>query len=263
MIIDFHTHIFPEPLAARTLPWLHEICGLPYWTDGTAKGLRASMDRCGVDLCVTLPIVTRPGTMRKINDYAAAQAREWGFVSFGSVHPEEPDWRGELRRFRELGLKGVKLHHDYQNFRFDSRENYAIIEAAFGEDLPVLVHPGIDAVSPSVHRCSTKMLREAMPLLRQGTFIAAHMGAHMALEDAARDVIGQDIYIDVSMARLFYPPEALRPLLLDHDPDRILFATDSPWDDQAQAIAALHALELGDTLEKKILGDNARRVLNI
>lgn len=263
MIIDFHTHIFPEALAAKTLPNMMGYTGIQYQTDGTGKGLRESMDRCGVDLSVTLPIVTRAGTMRKINDYAAAQAKQWGFKSFGSVHPGEPDWRGELKRFRERGLVGLKLHHDYQEFWFDSRENYAIIEAAFEEGLPVLVHPGSDPVSPSVHHCSTKMIKDALPLLKQGTFIAAHLGGHMMIEDAMKDVIGSDIYIDVSMAEVYYPLEAIKPLILAHDPDRILFGTDSPWDDQAKAIAGIRSMQLGAELEKKLFETNARRVLGI
>ena len=263
MIIDFHTHIFPEALASRTLPWMKGFTGIQYQTDGTATGLRASMDRAGVDLSVTLPIVTRVGTMRKINDYAAEQAKKWGFLSFGSVHPDEPDWRGELKRFRELGLVGLKLHHDYQGFWFDTKENYAIIEAAFEESLPVLVHPGNDPVSPQIHRCSTKMIRDALPLLKQGKFIAAHMGGHMMIENAMDDVIGTDVYIDISMAEVYYPLERIRPLILAHDPDKILFGTDSPWDDQAKAVAGVRSMHLGEEIETKILGANAQRLLGI
>ena len=89
MIIDIHTHIFPEALAAKTLPWIKSFTGIQYRVDGTGEDLSRSMKRNGIDLSVTMPIVTRPGTMRKINDYAAEQARKWGFKSFGSVHPGE------------------------------------------------------------------------------------------------------------------------------------------------------------------------------
>ena len=263
MIIDFHTHIFPPALAARTLPWIKEISGVQYQVEGTGEDLRRSMERCGVDLCVTMPIVTRPGTMRKINDYAAEQAAQWGFKSFGSVHPGEPDWRGELRRFHELGLCGLKLHNDYQDFWFDSRECRRIIEAAFEEGLPVLVHPGPDPVSPDTHRCTPQMLRDAMPLLRQGTFIAAHMGGHMALEEALETVVGSDIYLDVSMARIYNPLEAVKRAILAHDPDKLLFGTDSPWDDQKGAVEAIRAMELGTEREEKIFSENAKKVLGI
>lgn len=263
MIIDFHTHIFPENLAARTLPWIKSFTGIQYQVNGTGEDLRRSMDSSGVDMSVTMPIVTRAGTMRKINDYAAQQARQWGFMSFGSVHPDEPDWRGELRRFRELGLVGLKLHNDYQGFWFDSRECRQIIEAAYEEGLPVLVHPGLDPVSQDVHRCTPKMLRDAMPLLRQGVLIAAHMGGHMDLDEAMEYVVGQDIYLDISMVRIYNPPEACKRAILRHDPDKLLFGTDSPWDGQGPAIQAVRDMDLGEELTEKLLKGNAARLLGL
>lgn len=263
MIIDFHTHIFPKPLAEKTLPWIKSFTGIQYRVDGTGEGLCRSAAASGVDLCVTMPIVTRPGTMQKINDYAAEQARTWGFRSFGSVHPGEKEWRAELRRFRELGLCGLKLHNDYQDFWFDSRECRDIIEAAFEEGLPVLVHPGNDPVSPDTHRCTPRMLREALPLLRQGTFIAAHLGGHMMLDEALREIIGEDIYIDVSMASTYNSVEACKRAILMHDPDKVLFGTDSPWDDQAAAIACIRSMELGEERERKIFSENAKRILHM
>ena len=263
MIIDIHTHIFPEALAAKTLPWIKSFTGIQYRVDGTGEDLHRSMERNGIDLSVTMPIVTRPGTMRKINDYAAEQAKKWGFKSFGSVHPAEKEWRSELRRFRELGLCGLKLHNDYQDFWFDSPECRSIIEAAFEEGLPVLVHPGMDPVSPDTHRCTPRMLRDALPLITQGTFIAAHMGGHMALDDAMNEIIGQDVYIDVSMASTYNPVEACRRAILAHDPDRVLFGTDSPWDDQGAAVACIRSMELGEELEEKIFHRNAARILGL
>jgi hypothetical protein len=261
VIIDFHTHIFPEPLAAKTLPWIKSFTGIQYRVDGTGEGLKRSMEANGVDISVTMPIVTNPKTMEKINDYAAAQAAKYGFYSFGSVHPDAPGWRQELRRFRELGLRGVKLHNDYQGFWFDSKECRDIIEAAFQEGLPVLVHPGNDPVSADIHRCTPKMLRDALPLLTQGTFIAAHMGGHMMLQEAMGTIIGSDIYMDMSMVSTYNSLEDTKRAILSHDPDKLLFGTDSPWDGQDEAIACVRSMELGEELENKIFSENAKRIL--
>ena len=263
MIIDFHTHIFPEAIAAETLLKLQNAIRVPYYTDGTAAGLRRAMEQAGVGLCVTMPIVTRPGTTGRINDYAAEQAEKYGFLSFGSVHPEEKGWRGQLRRFREIGLVGLKLHHDYQGFPFDSKENTAVIEAAFEEGLPVLVHAGYDPVSPDRHLCTVEMIRDALPLLRQGVFIAAHLGGNMMLERSMRLLLGEDIWIDTSMGDIYYPEAYIRQAILAHDPDKILFGTDSPWDDQARAIRVIRHMKLGRELEEKILEKNARSILPI
>jgi hypothetical protein len=261
VIIDFHTHIFPEALAAKTLPWIKSFTGIQYRVDGTGEGLKRSMEACGVDACVTMPIVTNPKTMSKINDYAAQQAAQWGFYSFGSVHPDASDWRQELKRFHELGLRGVKLHNDYQGFWFDSKECRDIIEAAYQEGLAVLVHPGNDPVSAQIHRCTPQMLRDALPLLTQGTFIAAHMGGHMMLSEAMDTIIGSDIYMDVSMISTYNSLDDCKRAILAHDPDKLLFGTDSPWDGQDEAIACIRSMNLGQELEDKLFYRNAQRLL--
>ncbi|MBR5314982.1 MAG: hypothetical protein IKU45_06185, partial [Clostridia bacterium] len=71
MIIDFHTHCFPDALAAKAIPKLsHAAGGLLPCTDGTLSGLRASMQDCGVDISVVMNISTNADQMRKVNDFA-------------------------------------------------------------------------------------------------------------------------------------------------------------------------------------------------
>ena len=72
MIIDFHTHIFPDSLAPRTLPHLSKIAhGIPYYTDGTQAGALDAMRRWNIDYSVVLHIATKPGQARRINAFAA------------------------------------------------------------------------------------------------------------------------------------------------------------------------------------------------
>ena len=43
--------------------------------------------------------------------------------------------------------------------------------------------------------------------------------------------------------------------------DRVVFGTDSPWDDQGAALEAIRALTLTEEEKEKILGGNAQRIL--
>ena len=45
MIIDFHTHIFPDKIAGRTLDYLSDIFGASPFADGTYTGLCDSMKK--------------------------------------------------------------------------------------------------------------------------------------------------------------------------------------------------------------------------
>ena len=73
MIIDFHTHIYPQKIAEKTIDFLLD--KIPYEdkkasTNGTVNGLLDSMKRSDVDYSVTLPVVTSPKQFDSINRYA-------------------------------------------------------------------------------------------------------------------------------------------------------------------------------------------------
>ena len=260
-IIDFHTHLFPEKVAARAVAGMYEYCKIPYRTEGDLVHLGQAMAREGVALSVNMPVCTNPAKVRSCNEFAAKVAATARFASFGCLHPAMKGWREELRQFRSWGLIGLKIHNDYQEFFFDSQICQDMIEAAYEEGLMVLVHAGADPVSPGVTRCTPQMIAKAMPLLRQGTFIAAHLGGHLLLDDAMKYVIGSEVYIDSSMAAMYYSDIRCRQAILANDPDRVLFGSDSPWDDQAAAAQIIHRMRLGDALEKKVLWSNAARLL--
>ena len=48
-MIDFHTHIFPEKIAEKTLKFLASRCHIDPYTDGTAPGLSASTKEAGLE----------------------------------------------------------------------------------------------------------------------------------------------------------------------------------------------------------------------
>ena len=52
MIIDFHTHVFPEKIAAATVSALEKNGNTPAFSDGTVSGLIGQMQRAGVDISV-------------------------------------------------------------------------------------------------------------------------------------------------------------------------------------------------------------------
>ena len=70
MVIDFHTHIFPDKIANRTIESLAKnSTSIPY-TDGTDKGLIKNMENAGVDISVALPVLTKPTQFESVLNYA-------------------------------------------------------------------------------------------------------------------------------------------------------------------------------------------------
>ena len=69
-IIDFHTHIFPDKIASRTIESLAKnSTSIPY-TDGTDKGLINNMENAGVDISVALPVLTKPTQFESVAKFA-------------------------------------------------------------------------------------------------------------------------------------------------------------------------------------------------
>ena len=132
MIIDFHTHTFPEKIAARAVASLKAKSHTEAFSDGTVPGLAARNREAGIDLAVVLPVATSPGQVSHINDWAAEQNMKCfrrtpegmqGILSFAAIHPGMEDAPAELRRVREMGFAGVKLHPVYQTNAIDSPES--------------------------------------------------------------------------------------------------------------------------------------------
>ena len=106
MVIDIHTHTFPDKLAATTIPKLEGMSHTRAYVDGTAAGLRASMARAGVDASLVLPVATNPRQVAHVNDSSAQHQRpgpgDWGSTPSAASTRTSPTCRAELARVQEL-----------------------------------------------------------------------------------------------------------------------------------------------------------------
>jgi len=179
MIIDIHTHTFPERIAADTIARLSRAAQLAPHTDGTCGGLTASMRRSGIDCSVILPVATSARQVEKINDASARLSEQYGnegLVSFGCMHPDYAGFAQELKRIREMGLKGIKLHPVYQGVCIDDIRMLRIIGCAAEFGLIVITHAGEDIGFPGKVCCSPRMCRHVVDEIGTFPFILAHMG---------------------------------------------------------------------------------------
>ena len=283
MVVDIHAHTFPEKIAAATLEKLSGVSHLRSFTDGTAAGLAASMAQAGVDFSVVMPVATSPRQVPHINSSAAQLNDAWsatGLLSFGCIHPDCPNWKEELSRVVQLGLKGIKLHPVYQGVALDDPRYLRILDRAGELGLVVLTHTGIDVGYPEVDLCPPEAARRAVDQVGPVQLVLAHMGGWKQWERVADLLAGTSVFLDTSfstgaMAPLdggSYAPEELA--LLDETAflsmvrafgaDRILFGTDSPWTSQAESLAWLQAVPgLRPEEREAILGGNAAALLGL
>jgi predicted TIM-barrel fold metal-dependent hydrolase len=264
MIVDFHTHVFPEQLAARAIHQLSESINHIYMvvTDGTPNGLVQRMDEWGIDVSVVQPVLTNASQVHNINTWAQSICSD-RLVSFGAIDPHSKDYKEQLDFVAELGLKGLKFHPEYQNFLVDDKRMLRVYDYALSKGLILLFHAGFDPGYKPPFKSSPKQYANIIKRLPGGTIIAAHLGSHAMWDDVEEYLVGTEIFLDTSMGFEYYSPEQFTRIAKNHGADKILFATDSPWSHAKAEMEHLLALDLSKEEKALILGENAKRLLGL
>lgn len=258
---DSHVHFFPDALAGKALPRLSGICGCPYYSDGTRAGTLAKLEEWGCIGGLALHIATNAKQQASVNDFAAA-SQHGTLWCFGSVFPGAENALEELRRIKELGLRGVKLHPDYQEFLAGSDAAMPIYAEAEQLGLPIAFHTGRDPYSPGLVHCPPDELGRIADLFPRLTIIAAHMGGMDMPEEAARYLAGkQNVYFDTAFASHFLNAEQFTELTRLHGAEKVLFATDCPWSTMPEERALLERSGLTAAEREKIAWRNAAELL--
>ena len=260
MIIDFHSHTFPEKVAAIAIPKMQAASHGKAFTAGTADALRASMKRAGIDASVVLPVATNPLKVSAINDLSIAQTEREGLIYFGCIHPDQPDWKEELCRIAKAGLKGIKIHPQYQGADIDDIRYLRIFGQAASLGLWVLTH-----------------VKSAIAQVGEFPLILAHMGGWKNWDDV-QTLTETKVLLDTAFSLGAIAPiddhytaeelqmlseERFCALVRAFGAERILFGTDSPWTDQAESLRAIQALPLEQREIDLILGENAKNILKL
>ena len=286
MLIDFHTHTFPDELANKVILKIAGDASIRHYTEGTNSSILESMDRAHVDMSVILPVVTKPSQCETINRVAKDVNDRYfpRLLSFGGIHPDNEDYRKILKDLAESGIKGIKLHPLYQGIAIDDIRNLRIIDCASELGLIVVIHAGKDLSFPGdfadPFRIS-RMLDEVHP----EKIVLAHMGSYACWEEVYELLCGRGAYLDTSFSLnpvrpLKDTPEgrdslAANPLLVSplsrelfrkmvekNGVDHMLFASDSPWGDQKETFDLVDECLDGSEKDAVYYG-NALRLLEL
>jgi predicted TIM-barrel fold metal-dependent hydrolase len=263
MIIDFHTHVFPEKIAKKILSDVSRRANIPCYSDGTTQGLLASMANAGIHVSVISRIATRAEQVEDVNQWVMQQAHE-GIVPLAAACPDMLPEPLFVRKIKTSGFKGFKLHPDYQNFYVDDRRVYPFYEAVQAEKIPVLFHAGLDRGLPPPVHATPERLRKVHQDFPELIMVAAHMGGEDNYEQTEAYLLGQDIYLDTSFVLREMPLRTLKRFLRRHPIERFLFGSDSPFKDQAAELNFFLDLPFLTQEEKeKIAGHNAAALLGL
>ena len=269
MIIDIHTHIFPDKIAKKTIEYLSEKGGIPPFSDGSVNGLLSEMEKACVDIAVTLPVVTNPRQFESINSFALDvncryKNEKRRLISFAGIHPLCEDIEKKVEWIAEQGFIGIKLHPDYQETYIDDENYIRIIKAAKANDLVVITHSGVDGGYRGLPvKCTPDRVKRVIDKVDHSKLVLAHLGANERAAEVYEELCGADVYFDTAYILRFTDREMLKKIIEKHGEDKILFASDSPWSSIAGDVEIVKDLGLDKKTEEKIFCENARRLLGI
>ncbi len=264
MIIDFHTHIFPEELATKAKETLLKNINYRYEpvTDLTKKGLITRMDQWGIDISVVQTIITKKTQLEKTNRWAQSISDD-RIIAFGGIFPHTEDYKKDIDFVCSLGFKGIKFHVEYQNFNVDDPKVLKIYDYALSKDLIILHHAGEDHGMPPPYKSNPEKFAYIANQMKGGIMIAAHLGGHNMWDDVEKYLVGRNIYLDTSMGFEYFSIDQFLRILKAHGSDKILFASDSPWSNAKNEIDTINNLPIKRENKNMILGENAKRILKI
>jgi predicted TIM-barrel fold metal-dependent hydrolase len=129
-IIDAHAHIFPLKIAEKAVKSIGDFYGIPMdCSGGTVQELIACGKKAGVNRFIVSSTATVKAQVRPINSFIYASIKQnKELTGLITLHPdmtaEEVD--SEIKFATDNGLKGIKLHPDFQKFCIDDKKMYGI-----------------------------------------------------------------------------------------------------------------------------------------
>lgn len=281
MIIDFHTHVFPDKIAEKAVKSLSDSSRAVPYTNGTAFDRKESMKKAGIDYSVNLPVATKASQVESINTVAIENALEDmknGIIPFGAMHPQFGNIKNELKRLKLAGVRGIKIHPAFYGLDIADTSVMNIIYEAAALDLIVITHAGWDIGFPEKNYIPIESLIRIDSEIGPEKMILAHMGGWKDWDNVGKYLAGSKYYFDTAFAigkvnaRKDLPEPMLTYMLSDdefvelckkHGVNRILFGTDSPWSDQKEYVDKINSLSFSDYEKDCIFSGNAKELLGI
>ena len=257
-IIDFHTHIYPEAVAAKAADSICKFYELEGGgMDGTIQKLLEQGAKAGTDRYVVLPVGLKPGSVRHINDFIIHQVAQYSqFTGFGTVHAAMDNLEEETEYIYNAGLKGIKMHPDTQLFAIDDERLFPMYDLAQGK-LTVMLHMG----DPRYDYSHPRRLRRVLDQFPKLQVIAAHFGGYCVQKEALECLYDTDCFMDVSSSLMFMDTETTMRYIHAYGPERLVYGSDYPlWDPYVEMQRFLQ-LPLTDTEREQIGYKTAQNIL--
>ncbi|KXS42893.1 MAG: amidohydrolase 2 [Candidatus Frackibacter sp. T328-2] len=259
-IIDFHAHAFPRKVATKAIDRLEIHYNIEIENVGTLEHLVTTASQADIHRSVLHASATNARQVEAVNNWIA-DVTSPRIIRFGTIHPEYEDIEKELIRLKSLGIKGLKLHPDFQQFDLTDQKMYELYEK-IGDQFLVLFHVGDDVYPTEDNYSTPQKMAQVIKDFPQLNAVAGHLGGYRMWDEAEKNIIGHDIYLDTSSVFRYISLERASELIKAHGTDKVLFGSDYPMEVPAKEIKNVLNLDLSLTDKWKILYKNGFELLS-
>ena len=252
-IADIHAHIFPEKLAEKASHSIGGFYGIPIEREADMPRLLAEDALAGITRCAVSNSAATPQQVVHANTFLAESVKgHRGYIAFGTIYPGMDGFEEELDRMVALGLRGVKIHPDFQKLPIDDPSGIETYRAVARRELPVLFHMGDDRYDYSTPQRLMNLLRQ-VPDLR---VIAAHFGGWRAWELSYENPLPENVLYDTSSTTPMIPRDFVLRMLDRFGPERFLFGSDFPMWEPVKMVEQFRGLGLDENTLSRIFSGN-------
>ncbi len=279
MIIDFHTHIFPEEIREdreKYFPYepaFKLLYSSPKSKLAGAKEIVNSMDIEGVDKSVVFGFPWRSSDLSKRhNDYILEAVDRFPerLAGFCCIDPFNKDAVPEVIRCLEAGLSGIGEIALYQSgIDGASQEKLKpLMEICEDKNLPVLIHTN-EPVGHYYPGKTPNTLEQIYSLVRKfsnNKIVLAHWGGGMFFFNLLKKEVKEylkNVYFDTAASPFLYYPQIYQIAIQIIGKNKILFGSDFPLLKPAKYFKEFEKAGLSKDEIKSICGNNAARLLNL
>jgi predicted TIM-barrel fold metal-dependent hydrolase len=265
MIIDTHTHIFPDDQAEAVLNKTARLFNVPTYGSATSGDLLRAMDDNNVAHAVIHMVAPLPSQVKPTNNWLI-NLRQNRFIKFGTIHPEQHDFNDEIARLNDNGVEGIKFQPDIQQFSPDNAQlMYPVYESIARLGMKVMFHVGGEPLPGPNDRSKPSMIASIAKDFPELKIIAAHLGGLNMWEDVFSKLVGlPNVYMESSLSYQYINPRLAEQIIRQHGHKKIFFGSDYPFGDIRSSLDAASTVDFLSTDEREdILGRNAARFFNV
>lgn len=252
-VADIHAHIFPAKIAEKASSAIGTFYNKPSMLLGTFEHLAEQEREAGIEYFIASSSATVAAQVSHINDFVAACGHAAdNVIVFGSLFPTMENWEPELERMLELGIRGVKVHPDFQKINIDDPAAVPMYRAIAKVGLPVLFHVGDNRYNYSSPERLLNLIRQVPDLIA----IAAHFGGWQSWDKTCKCIMPENVFYDTSSSLMYIDQNYALELLEKLGAHRFLFGTDFPMWTPKTELARFLDLGLDETTRDRILFGN-------